>query len=165
MPIHPNDRNLFIANALLFPPHFPELGIASVVDAESEFNFPAGGTRKPILLNFEEQHVAWSFVRRIQVEHVAAVFIPTDPKTVWSAGTWWDNGEWLAGPELATAPTLIETTNQDGPPDSQNAKRKYALLYVAENVPISNIVTFGASAADSHQFVPPVSVMGTHCCA
>jgi hypothetical protein len=161
MPINPLDRLLFIANTLQFPSHFPRLGIASLLPAETVLADDTDPEGFPNLVRFEEDHTTWYVERRILADEVAAIFIP-DPATIdFSNDDWWNHGLWLSGHELAVG-NLISTANQGGRPDPADVSRKYAVLYVLKDARMLNTVTFGSSAADCHEYCPVEHT--TYCC-
>lgn len=158
MPIDTDDRYLFIANALSFPAAFPELG---VVDLGADAMGLAGVEQR--VLHFTQTYEEWSVQRTVLASNVSAVFVPYNVTTEeWVQGNWWENGNWLAGSELAVTPSLLRDEIEFNKPDPNYPPAKKAIVYLPEHVGVIMEVKIASlSAAESHQYRPSMLKMWT----
>jgi hypothetical protein len=133
----------YLVGTLPIPNTFPDLAI---VQSHPQVKLNGGGDLESVL-QITEKKPHWTIVRTVSLRDVIAVFTTAESNPEKMRSEWLDARNWATGDRISAI-----SSPQAG------------IAYVSEMAPVIMTVEFGATAADSVEYVPPTGLAMACCC-
>ncbi|HEV2972392.1 MAG TPA: hypothetical protein VGY55_20635 [Pirellulales bacterium] len=130
---------LFLPGTVALPSPFPTVGTVWLPSPDFEC-MPGISKGTELIAIGKSTPPSASIVRYVRVEHVAAIFLLHDTCAEATDAVDWKHGNWLYKPSSDDLRREL-------------AARSRAIVYVPENAPVMTQAVFGATAAESAEYL------------
>jgi hypothetical protein len=131
--------SLYLPGTVALPSPFPTLGTVWLPPADFA-NLPDLPERTVLVAIQTKVRPHTTIVRYVRANVIAAMFVLNDPDAAEESVVNWETGNWHYAPEVDEIRKVF-------------AKPRKAILYLPENAPVMTQSVFGATAAESAEYL------------